>query len=264
MMNSTTAYVPPIPDTAWTPQGDIFTAPATDSFWRLYRVGKGHLYDIGIKCTREGSDWFAIYMPGKATPEQIERVLLKVDDEAMMNDAAIQREKDRIAEEKRRKGEQKEREYQEWLARNADQMKALQTEAKALFEKYGDACAQPKRMPGWIETYPLSQWSYFDLGRALNETRKKIARFDNFEGFHRARSPYADWPHEKVAAGLRFLTGRDSDHAALANDEGWSSADSSAGHYCCAILDTHYDDAIQRARQFIGSYEGQLRRAGIL
>lgn len=263
MTPTTTAYVPSIPDTDWSPSGDIYKAPATDAFWRLYRVGKGHLYDVGIRCTMEDRDWVAIYTPGKATPEEIERVLLKVDDAAMMEEAAIQRERDRIAEEKRLKDEEKRREYQAWLADNAEEMKALQAEAKELLAKYKQACAQAASMPGWINNYPLSQWSYFDLRRAVDATRKKITKFDNFEGFSR-RCKFADWPHEKIAAGVRHLTAADGDNAELQNDRGWSKADTSAGHYLNALLATHYDDAVERARYIIGAYEKQLRKAGII
>lgn len=263
MTPTTTAYVPSIPDTDWSPSGDIYKAPATDSFWRLYRVGKGHLYDIGIRCTMEDRDWIVIYTPGKATPEEIERVLLKVDDEAFMKDAAVQRERDRIAEEKRQKDEEKRREYQGWLACHSDEMKALQAEAKELLAKYKQACSKAQELPFLIEHYPLSRWDFWSLRRAVEETRQKIARFDNFEGFSR-RCKYADWPHENIAAGIRHLTEADSDNAELQNGRGWSKADTSAGHYLNALLATHYDDAVERARYIIGAYEKQLKLAGIL
>ncbi|HCO56220.1 MAG TPA: hypothetical protein DIT93_14560, partial [Pelagibacterium sp.] len=66
------------------------------------------------------------------------------------------------------------------------------------------------------------------------------------EGFKRKRSPYAAWPADVIAKGLRALTAADSDHAELANDIGWSATDSSVGHYCTALLETDYDTAVER------------------
>lgn len=271
MINLTAAYVPPIPDTTWTPYGDIFTAPATDSFWRLYRVGKGDLYDIGIRCTREGSEWLAVYTPGKATPEQIERVLVKVDDEAVMNDAAIARERERIAEEKRLKAEQKERDDQEWVRRadarhleNKDYVIGVMAEGRALLSKWKAFVVKPDRMRELTAPEWLDRLEFNELERLINRTRTKESEYLSGYSFRRRGLDPVPWPDDVVARSVRFLTACDNDQAALANDAGWSKSDTSAGHFCCVLLDTDFDLAVKKARRFVGRYEGQLRKAGIL
>ena len=210
------------------------------------------------------SEWLAIYTPGKATPAEIERVLLKVDDEALMNDAAIEREKAARKEATRLKDEQEEREQQEWIASHVEETRQLQAEAAGLLKTYKAACSKAGEWPELIENFPLTRGQYWYLWDLVRTTKIKIAKFERGEGFKRKRSPYAAWPADVIAKGLRALTAADSDHAELANDIGWSATDSSVGHYCTALLETDYDTAVERAREFIGTYERQLRKAGVL
>ncbi|UYQ73395.1 hypothetical protein OF122_06445 [Pelagibacterium flavum] len=264
MTQTTTAYLPAVPSTIWTRYGAIYKARATDAFWRLYRIGKEDLRSVGIRCTMEGRDWMATYSPGVASPDQIERVLVRLDDAAMMNDAAIQREREARKEEKRRKAEAEEREQQEWIASHVDETRQLQAQAASLLKTYKAACSKAEEWPDLIGRFPLGRGAYWRLWDLVRATNKKIAKFERGEGFKRKRSPYANWPADVIAKGLRTLTAADSDHAELANDIGWSATDSSVGHYCTALLETDYETAVERARHFIGTYEKQLKMAGVL
>lgn len=69
---------------------------------------------------------------------------------------------------------------------------------------------------------------------------------------------------DQVVAGVRYLTGLDSDMGALDNDEGWNPNVSANGHLANGLLDTDRAAAILIARKFIGGYTRQLRAGGVI
>lgn len=73
-----------------------------------------------------------------------------------------------------------------------------------------------------------------------------------------------DLSDDQIVAGIRYLTRNDEDLATQRNKRGWDAFDTKIGHWACYMLDTNRAAVIAAVRPFIGKYDQQLRKGGVL
>ncbi|HEY8361007.1 MAG TPA: hypothetical protein VIL30_26410 [Ramlibacter sp.] len=245
--------LPHIAGLDWTPDGTIFTAPATKPFWDHYynhSARRPRLSEIGISI-KKLDVWHVRFDPAAAFPEVVKTVATELREEAFEEELA--------SSERRAAAEKYQREQQAIrAARHAEREEkraAAQTDAQALsrecLDRWGLFTAQQAKVRTWVDAHYLYVWESQSLIAAVKETERKAER--------RKLEPVAvdqavDWPDDIVEACVLYLTGRDADHGKLQNFEGWDAADTSRGHWVCSMLSIDRSMAIEHARTFIRKY----------
>jgi hypothetical protein len=143
----------------------------------------------------------------------------------------------------------------------------IERDAKSLLDEYGEFASDRPMLRALVTS--RDNWPH-DAERRVRKAREKTERRARVRLEKAALEVdvvgAVDWPDDQVIRAVRFLTVNDDDHASLANDRGWSSSDSAAGHWCFKMLKDHEhrDVALKAARQIVGRYNRQLSIAGII
>jgi len=141
---------------------------------------------------------------------------------------------------------------------------STQLAAIAALEKWGQFCSGHDELVAIAGKKRGADWNDRDKVKMLlkqtdRRAAKQLANIPaNIAGGDSGMSD------AQVAAAIRFLTGRDADHAELPNHEGWNAGHSSKGHFAYAMLSQDYPAAIAMGRTLIGKYQRQLAMAGII
>lgn len=133
-------------------------------------------------------------------------------------------------------------------------------------EKWGEFAERKARLRELVDAEDLTHFQVVSLLKLVRATvNKTIAR--QAMAVRGQKTDLVNWADDIVARAIEVLTHADSDHATVANTAGWSSRDSSTGHWCPALLKSGDADdlriAILSGRALVGKYEGQLRAAGL-
>lgn len=152
------------------------------------------------------------------------------------------------------------------IAEHGPAMIALIAKTKAFKAKWGDCVSDH-----WIfnrvgaRTDFLWEWEADRVREAMRRTEDRAAvRAEKLKTTPYTPAGDSDLSDGQVVAAIRLLTIRDADRAQHANSEGWSASDSSAGHYCYAMLSQDRAVAIALARTLVGKYRRQLATGGII
>jgi len=154
----------------------------------------------------------------------------------------------------------------ERFATHGPHMLAFIAQARAFREKWGTYTSD-----GWLfdkivrNGRYVSEYDENKIREAMRRTETRAAaRAEKAKAAPYLLAGDNDMSDAEVAAAIRLLTRADSDHARDANGAGWSACDSSAGHYCYAMLSIDYAAAIALGRTLVGKYQRQLRMGGVL
>lgn len=142
---------------------------------------------------------------------------------------------------------------------------ALIQRAQTCLDTWGEFASRPERIRSLIKQGDLGSGEYHYLKGLIDATERRAGdRAVKAKAAAYIPAGDSDLSDAEVTAAIRLLTGRDSDHAELANGEGWSAGDSATGHWCYAMLSTDPAAAIAVARGIVGKYKRQLAMAGII
>lgn len=252
-----TIPLPHIAGLDWIPDGAQFTADPTREFWDHYfHAQRPELRSIGVTASKDAAGWHVYFNPAVIPAEQMTVIAIAMREKA--HAAQMSASDPQAAHEKWRREQEAERQAR--YVANEEKRAADQAEAQALGRQclatWGLFAHQKVKMREWVEAPRLIRWQIDALKSAVRETERKATR----------RSVEAadtkggvEWPDDRVEAAIRYLTGHDEDHAAYRNDIGWSSADSSNGHWCNAMLSVDRPLAIAVGRVLVAKYQRQLK-----
>lgn len=140
----------------------------------------------------------------------------------------------------------------------------LRARAAECLATWGDFTSCAERVADLLAQSEFTETEFRDLARQIEHTgyraatRAQKAKRELYRPSGDSHMSDAD-----VVAAIRFLAGRDADHARDPNDEGWNSGHSSTGHWCYAMLAIDPAAAIAVGRTLVGKYQRQLAMAGI-
>lgn len=244
---------------------------ANPEFWRWWRAGQRKLPNVGVYVTKIYGDWCVIFNPAHCGGlSDLERVIADIcADVAQMPKILL----DGHAPESASQAAQAlhDREAIRNCKWAVERGLEIQADAEALLAEWGDFASDVRRLREIVSTAPtalLSTYARTEITAARRKTERRAsvrlakARLEVDAG----GAETVDWSDDEVIRAVRFLTSSDFDHASIANDRGWSSSDSAAGHWCAKMLidHAHGQTALKAARQLVGKYTRQLTIAGII
>lgn len=279
------AYVPSaaFPALDWLPCDggwwEASIAPDPD-FWDVYIPSSRALFAVGFSrhLVEEYGErrWFVRFDPTKATPDAVAAAVTAAREKYRVTQLS-KSEQQLIAEEadrKRREAweagrparEEAERKRQEEVAaRRLAQQTAAHDQAAECLRRWGELCHQKARLRELAEMPIADLWypEFKEIGQLVAKTELKVrARRVAAENDD---APGVSWPEHIVVAAVEHLTYVDDDHAEVANNRGWSRADSSVGHWCAGELTGGDRElALRAARRLVGKYRVQLTEAGVV
>jgi hypothetical protein len=274
MMKTDINFTPPrFAALIWTDRGngtwcdtDIDRNPG---FWRWWAIGRWTLPRVGVYVTKIGDEWAAIFDPrGDFELADVECVIAEIraeeaklprllfDGEQPRNDAEAKQsriDKQSIASSKR----------------SVERGLRIQADARALLDEWGDFTSDLHGMREILSTAPTVLTSRYDADAEIRAARRKTEKRAQKRLVEAQALPAEsdlEWTDDEVRRAVKFLTSNDGDHASVANDRGWSSSDSAAGHWCAKMLTDpeHSATALQAARSLVGKYCRQLVTAGVI
>lgn len=146
-----------------------------------------------------------------------------------------------------------------------EEVAGLRARAAECLATWGDFTSCSERVCSLLAQSEWNDSEFHDLARQIENTgyrayaRAKKARRELYKASGDSHMSDAD-----VISAIRYLTGRDADHARDPNDEGWNAGHSSTGHWCYAMLSIDPAAAIAVGRTLVGKYQRQLAMAGII
>lgn len=250
-MTDTITAPPEFADLKWSMEGPRFVAQATRAWWALYEAEKGQLRTLGLRCeTRE--TWVVIFDPARAAENHV--ALLETLQEAYADRIEAAREQERLDEIGRQRAAERVDGLKRFMQAETDAAKA---KGQATIDKWGMFTVRKATLMKLLAKEDiLTTDERKKIERIVRDTDRKAAKF--IQDAIDMKRPMVDWSEGRVVDAIHTLTGRDLDRATLANNIGWSAADSSWGHWCAAMLKTDRELAIKVARTIVGPYEKQL------
>lgn len=269
-----TLHPPSIADLDWS---DDCTALATDGYWELHRVGKAHLARAGLRVEKDATGkWHVRFRPETTSAGAIRDGIaaareVRVVTSISMSDVERQnreRETQRLHEwEAGRPAREAERQRQLEVVeqRRRDRVIEVQKLGRETLERWGEFTERKSKMRELVDAVDLSHFEVVSLLKLVRATDAKaiVRRAMAVCG---VKDDLVNWADDVVAQAIEVLSHADTDHATVANKAGWSSSDSSTGHWCAAMLKGDPDDrriAILAGRGLVGKYLVQLRAAGL-
>lgn len=237
-------------------------------FWRWWYLGQRKLPRVGVFVTKIEDDWCAMFDP-RADFEiaDLERVIAEIGAEVaelprILFDGDVP---ESAAQAAQARGD---RQAIVDCKRSVESGIRIQADAQALLREWGDFCSDVHRLREIVAMPPnmlLSTYAYNEIRAAKRKTEKR-AQKRLAEAQVLPTETSLTWSDDEVMRSVRFLTSNDSDHASVANDRGWSSSDSAAGHWCAKMMRDPQNSsvALNAARQIVGKYARQLVSAGIV
>lgn len=271
----TTLAPPQIADLEWTEGG---VARVTDAYWELHRPGKLHLRKAGLRVERSASGrWFVRFDPDTTTPEAMTAGIAAAREARIARDISTsdwQRDRDEREAERRRRWEEerpaREAERKRQLERveqhRRERVLEVQKMGRETLERWGEFAERKAKLRELVDAVDLDPFGVMTIIKIVRATDRK-ATLRRATASRQIDDASVDWSDKIVASAIEILTQSDGDRAAVRNSSGWSSSDSSTGHWCAAMLRTGDAEekalAIKSGRGLVGKYAGQLRAAGL-
>lgn len=232
-----------------------FSVEQDHLFWRIWHLGKHRLPEAGMFVTKTAKGLFVAIIISCTSPAKLEAIFAELEREARQLPLAD-------GDELRRLDERNERDDR----RQIEAGLGIQYDARLLLDEWGEFTSDKRRLRELLVRPPhLLNSAHADIvSIARHRTEKRAAlRLLNAKA---EGAGGVDWPDDQVVRAVNYLTTSDDDHASIANDRGWSSSDSPAGHWCHKMLQSteHREVALKAARQIVGRYNRQLSMAGII
>jgi hypothetical protein len=250
---------PAFADLDWLATDTRFTASVTELFWAYRRLAQGELYKAGVSVTKIDDAWTVVYDPARdktGFAALVPELRSRLHAQAML-DSDRDAEYRRKSEEFRQRQQAARIERELWFSGKVDEAR---NKAKDCLSRWGEFTVQKARLHKLAAAETLGYSDFREIDRIVRQTvrkaEKKKADAAGFEGG-------VTWPSEIIVDALRFLTEQDDDRASVQNRLGWSSSDSSTGHWCLAMIGSDPDRAVAVGRTIVGKYERQLRDAGM-
>ena len=266
---------PNVADLEWSPDA---TAVATEGYWELHRVGKMSLARAGLRVEKAADGkWRVRFRPETTNPDAIRDGIAAAREARVVTSISMSdvERRNREQEDKRRRAWDAGRPERE--AKRQRQLDAVENHRRGrvaevqqmgreTLDRWGEFTERKAKVRELVDAPDLDPFGVLTLLKLVRATNNKsiVRRAMASRG---AKGDLVNWPDESVTRAIQVLTHADGDHATVANRAGWSSSDSSTGHWCAAMLKSgNVDDrvvAIRAGRALVGRYEGQLRAAGL-
>jgi hypothetical protein len=269
-----TLQPPNIADLDWSHD---HTAIATEGYRELHRTGKTQLARAGLRVEKDGGGkWRVRFRPDTTSAVAIRdgiaaareaRVVVSIS----MSD--VERQNREREDHRRREWEagrpareaERQRQLETVEARRRERVLEVQAMGRDTLERWGEFTERKVKLRELVDAEDLTHFQVVSLLKLVRATgNKAIAR--RAMAVRGQKSDLVNWDDNIVIQAIEVLTRADSDHATVANKSGWSSSDSSTGHWAAALLKGGDDDrriAILAGRALVGKYVVQLRAAGI-
>jgi len=233
-------------DLVWTPEGDNFTAPATEAWWEVYTPRKTALRALGLRCEPRLA-WTVIFEPAKAPATLLDSLAMLQLEFADPIAAAAERER-RLVEWRA----EQDRLAVEREAKRKAEAEGVRAQGRALQDLWGAFVERKDELENLVSKSELEWTDLKAIKSIIAATDRKAVRFAH--SVDTIKLDPVDWPEATVIEAVRLLTGRDRDRASIRNLAGWSAAYSSWGHWCHAMLETDRPLAIKAARRLVSEY----------
>jgi hypothetical protein len=136
-------------------------------------------------------------------------------------------------------------------------------EGRALFAEHGVAVRKVKPLNDLLDLVYLEPRELTKLRKIIRECRENISAMEG-DARKLAKSTDVELDDDFVVRGLRLLTELDADRGAEKNYRGWGRDTSAPGHWCCALLKTDREKAIEIGRGLVAHHLGQLAKLGLV
>lgn len=266
---------PNIADLEWSEDG---TAPATDGYWELHRTGKISLAKAGLRVEKHADGkWRVRFRPESTTADAIRDGIAaareaRVFTSISMSDVERQN-RDRETERRRtweagRPEREAERQRQLDAAEldRRERVLEVQQMGRETLEKWGEFTERKAKLRELVDVADLTHFELVSLLKLVRATDNK-AILRRAMATRGSKADLVNWDDNIVVRAIEVSTHADGDHATVANMSGWSSSDSSTGHWRAALLKGGDADdlriAILVGRGLVGKYLGQIRAAGL-
>ena len=266
---------PNIADLAWSHD---HTAIATEGYWELHRTGKAHLARAGLRVEKDGGGkWRVRFRPETTTPDAIRDGIAAAREARVVTSISmsdLERQNREASEQRRREWEagrpareaERQRQLEAVEARRRERVREVQAMGRHTLKKWGEFTERKAKLRELVDAADLTHFQVVSLLKLVRATDSKaiVRRAMALRG---QKGDLVNWADDIVVRAVEVLTYVDGDHATVANKAGWSSSDSSTGHWCAALLKSGDADerrvAILAGRGLVGKYLLQLRAAGL-
>lgn len=247
-----------------------WTTIGTSEFWDHYNVDRSGFKAIGFSVSKTDGKW-VVTAPDidagnrPAFVDLLSRIHEHRAAGADRHRAAYAAQEARDAERREQRAEEareaRERQQAEILAARSLRHSKIVAEAReigqACLDKWGTLVHRKHTLADLVALPLLTPLQIRLVHQLVAETERKAASVQR-QSAAVQDDECVTWADDAVERALRHLTALDSDHARDDNGRGWSSSDTSRGHWAVAVLDTDRESAIRMGRKLVGAYRQQL------
>lgn len=243
------------------------TAMGTPAWWDLYNMSRPAFRKAGFTVERYSNGWRVSLRAGAAPiedviatvahqSERLQQRLANMPEDEKAKLAAEEEQRQRRAEwNARQRVEAAEREE-----KRRERVANFQALAKSSLQRWGRFTVKHARMIELSELPDLTYGELEEIGRLFSETHEKgKERQREYEA--RDLPDPVTWPDASIVRAIKFLTDSDGDRATERNDAGWSSSDSSTGHWLRGMMGADDDLVLRVGRSVVGKYRAQIEAA---